>query len=313
LSTGKFANAKDVSLATKPYIYTYDNKVEPHHAIVPTSVLPSGFGSKDMETAWAIVATRFLMSLMPVYKYTETVLSIIEEKLTFSAKGEVPLTNPAKTWLALSAEQRKATTVPGIKDKTSGVIKSVKVIDKKTSSPEYYTEATLEEDMRSVAKFVTNEKLKAILKVNSGIGTVATQSAIVGRIQQQGYVKKDGQHLKDTPFGRSLILNLPAQLKDPCLTAAWEDALKMIENGEYNPDEFMSRIGIFIDARLKEIVSLNGSIILSADKTVKTSRGKTKGPTAKPAVKKTTRTQSQPKQKSSPSATDARTKALLEF
>ena len=54
---------------------------------------------------------------------------------------------------------------------------SVEVFSRKTTPPKPYTEATLLEDMKSVAKFVTNPEHKKRLKETSEIGTVATRAA----------------------------------------------------------------------------------------------------------------------------------------
>lgn len=282
LTTGKFAAAKGLPLATRSSVYSC-HKDEPHPAVVPTACLPTGFAEADLEKAWEIVANRFLMSLLPTYRFTETMIMVKEEGYSFTTKGEVSLIEPAKTWLALSNEKRNTNVLPSIKNGSAGVIQAVRVKSKSTSCPDYYTEDTLLEDMRSVAKFVTDPKLKAVLKENSGIGTPATQAATIELIQFKNYVTKSGQKLYDTPYGRSLILNIPNQLKDPGLTAAWEDALKMIVEGTYKPEDFMTRIDEFVAKRTAEVIALRGKVILSADTATKNSAGKTvKAKSAKP-------------------------------
>jgi DNA topoisomerase-3 len=266
MATGNFSKADGLPLATRSSVYSLGTEVS-HGAIIPTGIIPPSSISSDQAKGWHAIATRFLMSLLPTYRYTETIISTTEYNHLFVAKGEVPITKAQDTWLALGPERKEKVDLPHIKDGSTGVVQSIKAVTKKTTPPNYYTQALLMEDMKSVAKFVTDEKLKKILHDDkSGLGTQATRINIIQGLIKRSYIETSGLKLKDTQFGRSLILTVPKQLKSPGLTAAWEDALNMISLGTYSAEEFMIKIDAFVNHRLAEIKALEGSVKLSSGK-----------------------------------------------
>ncbi|MCX8017781.1 MAG: DNA topoisomerase, partial [Rhodocyclaceae bacterium] len=114
-----------------------------------------------------------------------------------------------------------------------------------TTAPQRYTEATLAADMEAVAKYVTDERIKARLKETSGIGTAATRAAIVEKLKEKGMLAAHGKGkqacLISTEFGRQIVDAVPQILRDAALTAAWEEALDQIARGQYEPEQFMQR------------------------------------------------------------------------
>jgi DNA topoisomerase III len=146
-----------------------------------------------------------------------------------------------------SDEEIQDKLLPVIADQTPGVAESVEVLARKTTPPKPYTEATLLEDMKSVAKFVFNQEHKKRLKETSGIGTVATRAAIIEELKHPRcqYLTLEGKYLHCTAKGLHLVswldLHLP-RLTDPVETALWEDAFIEIEKGAVNSDQFVSGI-----------------------------------------------------------------------
>lgn len=122
----------------------------------------------------------------------------------------------------------------------------------KTTPPKPYTEASLISDMRGVAKYVSDESLKEILKETSGIGTAATQAAIIETLKKREAIKVEKKKLVSTPFGRMVISKMPKAMTDPGVTATWEYTLGLIAKGKYNPTHFMNGIDSFIKGQLAE-------------------------------------------------------------
>ena len=117
--------------------------------------------------------------------------------------------------------------------------------------------ATLIADMRSVAKFVTDPKLKSRLKETSGIGTAATQASVIETLKLRKFIqaeKKGSKSLISTEFGRLVIDKSPKPLSDPGVTAAWEDALSLVADGKYSASDFMQRAEIFVKNQLNRIL-----------------------------------------------------------
>jgi DNA topoisomerase-3 len=245
----------------KPRDYIYNSaKVIEHHAIVVTERSPDLDGlNRDLAAAWRMVATRFIMSLLPDYRYQKTTASVEHNGVTFAISGKAPL-NTEKSWRVLSSERQDATQLPPVSDGDTGQVLSVKAVKGKTTPPEPYTEGTLTEDMKNVAKFVTDERLKQILKDSKGIGTPATRANIIEVLKKRGFCVPEKDKLRSTEFGRAVVHHLPRQVKDPGLTAAWEDALDQIAEGRYSPSDFMLKIEGFVRSRLDDLRSLHGKV-----------------------------------------------------
>lgn len=93
--------------------------------------------------------------------------------------------------------------------------------------------------MKNAAQFVTDPRLKKILKENAGLGTEATRAGVIETLLKRGFVVKKGKHLLATPIAVDLMTALPAQLKDPGMTALWEQSLDDIAEGRMSLDDFM--------------------------------------------------------------------------
>ena len=59
----------------------------------------------------------------------------------------------------------------------------------------------------------------------SGLGTPATRAAILERLIQVGYVKRQGKALLSTQKGRDLVRVVPEEIRSAETTGKWERAL----------------------------------------------------------------------------------------
>jgi DNA topoisomerase-3 len=233
---------RDGMLTPKDYIYD-NKKVAEHHGLVPTGKLPGQGVSEIERRAWAAVVQHFARTLLPHHEYIETMISTELAGATFSAKGRQSL-NWEQSWRLFDKKEESA--LPAVPDGTLARVVSATVEEGKTTPPQRYTEATLAADMEAIAKYVTDERIKARLKETSGIGTAATRSAIIEKLKEKGMLQsvKKGKvaYLTSTQFGREVVDSVPRILTDPGLTAAWEEALDQIARNSYPPDEFMTRV-----------------------------------------------------------------------
>lgn len=241
--------------------YTLPKDAE-HHAIVPTVKPAQGLIPSGHEQAYFVIARRFLLSLLPEYKYMATTIGFKDGLYSFAIKGDVGL-NTDKSWRAFE-KKKEAVHLPSIQDGEGGVIDDVKVIEGATTPPDRYSAITLMEDMSNIAKYETNPKLKAILKENSGLGTAATRSDIVAKLLKDGFaVEEKKGSLISTDYAKEVFQKIPAQLKSAGITAVWEDALSMIAKGEYEPSLFMEKIVTYVQKNLSEISVSTEKINLS--------------------------------------------------
>lgn len=242
-----------------------DSKVTAHHAIIPTtSTAGIEALSEDAQALYRLVGRRFLQMLA-----SDRIDDVSEAEVAVTAAG-TPLVFRARRkqiveagWSALgpAADQEPEedpdalTDWPPLQDGMPGRLAHVDVLTRKTTPPEAYTEGTLIADMRSIAKYVTDPALKAVLKETSGIGTEATRADVLKTLKERNYLARKGRQLLSTPLGRALIDDLPDVLVEPTMTARWEQQMAAIERGELTLDRFVADVAAFVrdtGARLKE-------------------------------------------------------------
>ena len=120
-------------------------------------------------------------------------------------------------------------------------IGAVKVQDKQTKPPSLFTEGTLIEAMKNVAKLVTDPRLKAKLKETTGIGTNATRAGIIKNLLDRKLIRTQRKHLVASSEAHDFLQALPPAISDPGTTAIWEQALDMIESGQMDLDTFVAK------------------------------------------------------------------------
>ena len=125
-----------------------------------------------------------------------------------------------------------------------------------TKPPENYTDGMLIEAMTNIHKFVTDPKDKQVLKEAKGLGTERTRDAIIETLVRRGFLERRKKRLYATPFYRAVLDGLTASLKDPVMTAKWEMALGMIEDGSVTLDQFMGKQAAYVRQIVEEAKSV---------------------------------------------------------
>jgi len=236
-----------------------------HHGIIPTTKpMPidaphsvSAAAWTKMRQAWQIVAERFLLGLLPAAVYDVREASFAFQERIFRCKGE--RLRPGTTWRQFVPRNVTDMTFNAPPGDVLARAGKVSVKQGKTAPPKPYTESSLVDDMGAAAKFVSEPRLKAILKERAGIGTAATQADIIETLKARGFVAAEGKgktaRIKSTPFGRYVIDQMPPVLSDVGVTAAWELALDEIADGKGDPGEFMQRIGRYVAKQTEAVKS----------------------------------------------------------
>jgi DNA topoisomerase-3 len=264
------------ALEPSPRIYN-TAKVAEHHGIIPTGLLPSGDVSDDVLKAWRLVSVQFIASLLPNLEVEETKVSLtvpvngrVIKDVLFKASGEIRLSSGV-TWSdfklapALGLKPKPSNKEPAqplprsLENGREASVESCDIAEGVTRPPEPFTEASLVAEMSSVAKYVTDEKLKAVLK-EGGIGTAATQADIIEKLKKRGFIgsrkAKTKEILFATELGCEVIDAIPPALADPIHTAIWETQLADIAKGQAKPEDFMASIERAVGAWLGEILTL---------------------------------------------------------
>ena len=109
------------------------------------------------------------------------------------------------------------------------------VTEKETAPPKPYTEGTLIADMASIAKYVTDPEVKAILKQkddgkkgeHGSIGTTATRASIIEKLKERGYLEDVKGKIRSTDKARAFYHLLPPEIRgsvrknDPTESLLW--------------------------------------------------------------------------------------------
>ncbi|TKB06695.1 DNA topoisomerase 3 [Desulforhopalus sp. IMCC35007] len=211
---------------------------EAHHGIIPTEVMP-GHLSIEENNIYQLVARRFLKQFYPDYQYYSSSVEIEAEGEKWNGNG---ILLKELGWMVLNDQQTKDKLLPTMAKGDAVSFAGVEKEQKFTKPPSRFTEASLQVAMTEVHKFVDDPVIKARLKENSGIGTSATRTNIITELQNRNYLEKSGKTLISTARGRELIDKIHPSLKNPGMTAIWEDALNRICEGELGKTEFLTEL-----------------------------------------------------------------------
>ena len=237
------------------------SKVSDHHAIVPTvsadaadiSVLPTG----EREVL-RLVARQLLCAVGEPFGYAETVVTLECGGYLFTAKGKEVL---SKGWKAHLDRDLSENNLLELEEYAEIPLKSASIKEGFTTPPPHFTEDTLLHAMETASANEMPEDCE-----HHGLGTPATRAAILEKLVANGLVErkksKKTVHLIPTHAAYSLITVLPEQLRSPKLTAEWEQKLRMVENGEFSADDFLSGISDMVSDLTANYKVVKGAEVL---------------------------------------------------
>lgn len=209
----------------------YDNtKISDHHAIVPTEKQPVlDTLTQEEKNIYDMVCRRLIANHYPAYEYDA--LSIVTE--CENEHFKTSLNNVVREgWKAVYAGEKdekddKAELtlhLPEVKNGDQTKLKSAAPKQLKTKPPAKYTEDTLLKSMEDAGKTIDDEELREKMK-DAGLGTPATRAAIIQRLIQVGYIKREKKTLVSTEKGQKLIEVVPDEMSSALTTGKWERAL----------------------------------------------------------------------------------------
>ena len=100
--------------------------------------------------------------------------------------------------------------------------------------------------MKTVAKFVTDPRLKQKLRDTTGIGTEATRANIINGLIGRGYPVKKGRAVRASDAAFTLIDAVPSAIARPRHHGGVEHALDMIEAGQMALDTFIEKQSVWV-------------------------------------------------------------------
>ncbi len=118
--------------------------------------------------------------------------------------------------------------------------RDIDISEQKTKPQPLFTEASLLAALVRVADFVSDTRIKQLLKEkdkdkkdeHGGIGTPATRAAIIETLKKRNYITLEKGKFIPTEAGLALIDALPESVTQPDMTAVWSEKQSAIESGE---------------------------------------------------------------------------------
>ncbi len=230
------------------------SKITAHTAIIPTGDISAY--SKLNDTArkvyHEIVKAYACLFQKPHEYYAATI--------EFDIKGFKFTSNLKQTinegFRRFCGGQEKSLNIPNVKAGDTFVNKQTDIETLQTTPPQRFSDGTLIEAMSHIHRYIDDEKAKAVLKENDGLGTEATRAGIIEQLVKRGYLERKGKQLISTTKARELIQQLPNFIKDPVLTARWERGLNGILRGESTFEEFLEAQKEFIRKEIQKNIEI---------------------------------------------------------
>jgi DNA topoisomerase-3 len=221
-----------------------------HHGIIPTEESASIQAMTENERLlYQTIRSRFLAQFASAHEYDQTVAILLCGGQELKATGRKVIVKGWKEVVTVdddAPESECSQELPELRENMNCAVKSVTVNALKTTPPALYTEGTLIDAMKGVAKLVSDPRLKQKLKETTGIGTNATRAGIIKGLIDRGFIVKKGKSLIASDTARALIGMVPAAVSDPGTTAIWEQALDAIEAGQLTLDDFIRKQSAWI-------------------------------------------------------------------
>ena len=240
-----------------------NSKVSDHHAIIPTeqSVVLSTL-SHEERCIYDLVVRRFLAVFLGDCIKEQLSVEAVCNGHNFGAIGtHITFMGFREAYAALSEDNDeedgddddKSQTLPSISVGQSFVCRDAILAEKKTKPPARYNEATLLSAMEKPGKYIDDKDLRKVIEKTTGLGTPATRADIIEKLFSSFYVEKRGKEIFPTNKAIWLINNVPKDLKEPLLTAKWEQKLESIKEGKLSETIFTDEIKAYTTKLVDEI------------------------------------------------------------
>ena len=215
-----------------------DAKLTDHHAIIPTGKRAAGLSlTPDERALYEMVARRLAAAFFPNHEYDalrvvtdvcgdrflSTGRSVVQEGWKEAYRG-------VKTSRSAKKDDEDEQQLPALAPGDARMCKKAQVKEDKTKPPREHNDATLLREMEHAGRQIEDESIREELR-DCALGTPATRAAIIERLIEVGYAKRQGKNLIATPKGVQLIEAVPPEIASPETTGRWERALSDIARG----------------------------------------------------------------------------------
>ncbi len=246
--------------------YVNDKAITDHYAIIPTGEGLASYNSLSSfeKQTYLLIVRRFLAIFYPpaLYNQLSITTKIKTESFFTSSKiciqeGYLEILNNDKK--EGNSDSEKIETLKKLKKGQIVKATNFDIKESETTPPKRYNSGSIILAMESAGKLIEDDELREQIK-GSGIGTSATRSGILNKLQKIDYISLNDktQILTPTVLGESIYdvvkTSIPSLLR-PELTASWEKGLGMIANGEIKTEEYMTKLEAYIKNNTDKVLS----------------------------------------------------------
>jgi DNA topoisomerase-3 len=233
-----------------------DKKVDAHHAIIPTKKTSNHLSGNDAKV-YALICRNYLAQFLGEHQYHAVRVEVEIALGLFVAVAKELIEDG---WRCIFIKRSKSHNQDNNNEteqllprlNLGQILQSLQaeVLEKHTSPPKAYTDASLLAAMTGISAHVSDPQLRKILRDTDGLGTEATRAGIIELLFSRGFLSRTGKTITSTSSGRGLIEALPDVATYPDMTARWESELSAISEGRSQYQKLMSPL----QEQLKELV-----------------------------------------------------------
>lgn len=258
----KFVNKAIKTVITPKSLFVDNNKVSDHHAIIPTeqSIMLNKLNEGELKI-YDLVIKRFLANLFTPFEFEQTTIKVKVDEQTFLAKGKVVINNGWKEIYGNNFDDEDKNELineqilPKLNKSDIIEISNITKTTAQTKPPAPFNEATLLSAMENPIKYMNTNDKNLLKTINDagGLGTVATRADIIEKLFNTFVIEKKGKDIFITSKGKQLLDLAPSKLKEPELTAQWEQKLNQIAKGNLKKEKFINEIKEYTINTIAEI------------------------------------------------------------
>ena len=276
-----------------------DGKITAHHAIIPThrSVNPSSLSQFETQI-YGLIARQYVAQFYPTHEYADTRAQMVIEGGVFVATAKSILNEGWKVLYQKDDAKKPEKTLPLLVKGQILHCERGELIEKNTTPPPYFTDATLLAAMTGISRYVSSATIRKILKETDGLGTEATRAGIIELLFRRGFLERTGKQIHATDVGRGLIKALPEEATLPDMTAQWEALLNAISQRESSYADFMMPL----QSQLQKLIANSSSGSVDSLRGVRAKKATSRKRFKKRASKKVSKRQSAAGKKNKPDA-----------
>jgi len=241
-----------------------DKNITAHHAIIPTQrKVDISLLSKAEQQIYSLIVRQYVAQFYPVHEYADTRVEVLIGGGRFVAVAKTIQKEGWKELFSKHSTKQVEKTLPPLTVGQPLQCERGELIEKNTTPPPYFTDATLLAAMTGISRYVTSVEVRKVLKETDGLGTEATRAGIIELLFKRNFLVRKGKQIRATDAGRGLVRALPESATLPDMTAHWESMLNAISLRESAYSEFMDPLHaqlhkLVADSRSGSVDSLRG-------------------------------------------------------